>query len=65
LLVRGSSLRSRVKILDIGLGRTRFDRNNGEGGEDVTSDDTILGTPDCMAPEQACDARRADIRSNI
>ncbi len=60
----GNTLRSTVKILDIGLGRALFD----EGGADepgLTTEGVLLGTPDYMAPEQARDARAVDIRSDI
>ncbi len=51
-----------VRILDFGLGRlideerTRFR---------LTKDDQVLGTPDYMSPEQAREAKSADIRSDI
>jgi len=62
-----NTLRSTVKILDIGLGRVLFE----EGAPDITTDPgltgegVLLGTPDYMAPEQARDARSADIRADV
>jgi serine/threonine protein kinase len=55
----------RVKILDIGLGRMLFDPGDKEATAGLTSDGTILGTPNYLAPEQARDASRADIRSDL
>lgn len=50
-----------LKILDFGL--ARFASEEAEGSE--TSVGTLLGTPDFMAPEQARNARDADIRSDL
>jgi serine/threonine protein kinase len=55
-----------VKVLDIGLGRGL----PGGGPDDptdlgLTVEGAVVGTPDYMAPEQARDARSADIRADV
>ncbi|HEV3143270.1 MAG TPA: serine/threonine-protein kinase [Gemmataceae bacterium] len=50
-----------VKILDFGLARF----SGSEGAQGQTASGLILGTVDFMAPEQADNARNADIRSDI
>jgi serine/threonine protein kinase len=62
-----TTLRSTVKILDIGLARPRRDEGFGDARRDpgLTSEGTLLGTPNYMPPEQARDPRTADIRADI
>ncbi len=52
----------KVKILDFGLARVRSE-GSGPGG--LTQDGSFMGTPEYVAPEQATDARQADIRADI
>jgi serine/threonine protein kinase len=49
-----------IKILDFGL--ARLARQTPDGG---TASGVVLGTADYMAPEQANDARGADVRADI
>lgn len=59
-----------VKILDFGLasltGGTGSQKSPEEPGDaSLTAAGSIMGTPDFISPEQAQDAHRADIRSDI
>jgi serine/threonine protein kinase len=62
-----------IKILDFGLARLANNRvkdqallaGNRLKDSSLTQANTFLGTPDYVAPEQADDARQADIRADI
>jgi serine/threonine protein kinase len=51
-----------LKILDFGLARLA---GAGDKQHGVTRAGAVLGTPDYLAPEQALDARTADIRADL
>ncbi|HEY7310888.1 MAG TPA: serine/threonine-protein kinase [Gemmataceae bacterium] len=54
-----------VKILDMGLARSRLPEGNEGGKADLTQAYTIMGTPDYIAPEQIADPRQVDVRADI
>jgi eukaryotic-like serine/threonine-protein kinase len=60
-----STAGSTVKILDLGMGRALFEDGEGAPGFDLTQPGEMLGSSDCMSPEQARDAHNIDIRSDI
>src|SRR5204862_3966373 len=50
-----------VKLLDFGLARGPREQTKG----DQTKVQTFMGTPEFVSPEQATNAREADIRSDV
>jgi serine/threonine-protein kinase len=53
-----------VKLLDLGLCRLRENSGVG-GGVELTRQGAALGTPEYMAPEQARDSTKVDIRADL
>ena len=51
-----------VKVMDFGLARLAREEAGGAG---LTGENVLMGTADYIAPEQAEDAHRADIRADI
>ncbi|HTU19362.1 MAG TPA: family 16 glycoside hydrolase, partial [Gemmataceae bacterium] len=54
--------KGQVKVLDFGLAKVVSERAAGKG---LTASDAYMGTPEYCAPEQATDARNADIRADL
>src|SRR5207247_504467 len=54
--------KGQIKLLDFGLARMASEQTTGKF---QTAAGVYMGTPEFMAPEQATDARTADIRADI
>jgi formylglycine-generating enzyme required for sulfatase activity len=54
--------KGQVKILDFGLAKVASEQGRGKG---LTAVNAYMGTPEYSAPEQAADARSADIRADL
>ena len=54
-----------VRVLDLGLARFLVDSRRNQGVTERFDSKVILGTADFMAPEQAVDSSRVDIRADI
>jgi len=53
-----------VKVLDLGLVQLG-PLVSGSGREDLTAPGTVIGTADYLAPEQASDCKKVDIRADL
>jgi serine/threonine-protein kinase len=62
--LEGSSGKAMLKILDMGLVRS-LTEDEGDSLADLTRDNTVVGTPDFMSPEQASDSRSVDGRADL
>jgi WD40 repeat protein len=54
-----------LKILDLGLARIQAENEQNLPPGELTTDGSVMGTIDYMAPEQAVDTHAADARSDI
>jgi serine/threonine protein kinase len=60
------STRNLVKILDMGLARSRQGEINADSfSTEITRTGTVIGTPDYMSPEQAKNSSTVDRRSDL
>src|SRR5205823_13259417 len=54
--------KGQVKILDFGLAKLASEQQQQRG---LTAANVPMGTPDVIAPEQALDAAKADVRADV
>jgi WD40 repeat protein len=54
-----------VKVLDLGLARCDWSETGWDECGTITSAGTVMGTAEFLAPEQADDPRRADVRADL
>jgi serine/threonine protein kinase/putative intracellular protease/amidase len=57
--------KGQLKILDFGLARLTDPDGPAHSTAGLTAPSLVMGTPDFLSPEQARDARKADIRSDL
>jgi WD40 repeat protein/serine/threonine protein kinase len=61
----GRSRKHLVKILDLGLSRLKWTSETEEASGFLTQEGVVFGTADFIAPEQATDSHRVDIRADL
>jgi serine/threonine-protein kinase len=61
----GSVWGNTVKILDMGVARIQDTGDGIDSLSALTKEGRVVGTPDFMAPEQAANSTKADIRSDL
>ncbi len=67
LVQKGTGNTFTVKVVDFGLARLQVPGVDGAGemGTIVTKQNTVMGTPDYLSPEQARNMHKLDIRSDL